>query len=481
MEKQPSPPNPEKIQRELTRLLAQRDKPKAPGYMIYFVLIITVIYGADTITTDIGTQMQSILASRIFAPVVGEEFAVARMSALGFLASLAGGLALFYKPLADRFGRKIFLVLNTLGMGLGLVLVGLATNIPVYLLGACVIAFFVPHDVQMVYIFESTPAKHRGKFFAIIKALATMALLLIPVLRNAFITETDFSDWRKIYILPAVGIFVIAILALFLIRESDAFLDNRIHMLSMTEEEKAVARKKKQDVDSQGGFFKALKFAFTHKQLFWLAVAQGLFMFGMVITTYYETTMTYGYARQFLSQGVQLDAAKASAAVLVTQALLLFPFSNAVCQVLQGFLSDGIGRKPTAIIMSGITIVGFVLFFLGANLDWSPYLVGLFAGAAVGSYWAASDIFGMMETESVPTNLRSSTISALPIFSGMIYSVSLLVSMILINVLGDAKIGIVCLLIAIPGMAVSLLIMSAKVKETKGIDLGSVHGDEFED
>lgn len=471
---------PEKVQRELARLRAQREKPKAPGYLIYFILVITVIYGADEITTNIGTQMQSILASQIFAPVVGEEFAVARMSALGFIATLMGGVALFYKPLADRFGRRIFLILNTFGMGIGLVFVGIATNIPVYLIGASIIAFFTPHDMHMVYIYESTPAKHRGKIYSIIKSIATMAIMLIPVLRGAFISDTDVSGWRNVYFIPAVACVVIAVLALVLIRESDAFLDNRIHMLSLSEEEKEAARQKKQDVDSQGGFFKALKFAFTHKQLLWLAIGHGLFMFGMIITTYYETTMTYGYAQQFFAHGATLEAAKASAMPLVTQALLLFPLGSALCQLIQGFLADGLGRKPAAIVMSASAIVSFVLFYLGSNLSWSPYIVGFLAGTAVGSYWGAGDIFGMMETESVPTNLRSSTISALPIVSGFIYSISMLASMILINVLGDAKIGIVCLLIAIPGMIVSLLILSAKVKETKGIDMGSIRGDEFE-
>lgn len=395
--------------------------------------------------------------------------------------TLAGGLALFYKPLADRFGRKIFLVINTLGMGIGLILVGLATNIPVYILGASVIAFFVPHDMQVVYIYESTPAKYRATICAVIKSVSSLAIMLIPVLRNTFMTATDLSGWRYVYLIPAIATIIIAILAVFLIRESDAFVDNRIHMLSLTEEVKEEARKKKQDVDSQGGFFKALKFAFSHKQLFWLAVSQGLFMFGMVITSYYETTMTYGYAQQFLSQGMELNVAKAAATSFVTQALMTFPISFSICQLLQGILSDRAGRKPAAIIMSAITIVGFVMFFVGSNMNWNPYVVGLFAGTAVGSYWGASDIFGMMETESVPTNLRASIISSLPIFSGVIYSVSLFASMILINVLGDAKIGIICLLIGVPGMIISLILMSVKVKETKGIDLGSVHGDEFDD
>ena len=48
--------------------------------MAYFVLIITIIYIADEVTSQIGTQMQSVIASQLFAPVFGAEYAVARMS-----------------------------------------------------------------------------------------------------------------------------------------------------------------------------------------------------------------------------------------------------------------------------------------------------------------------------------------------------------------------------------------------------------------
>lgn len=146
----------DKEKRELERLKCEQARPKGSGYMIYFIMIITVIYIADEVTSQIGTQMQTILADQIFAPVFGAEYAVARMSTLGMITVVFGILAFLYKPLSDRFGRKIFLVINTLGMGLGMVLVGIATNIPVYLIGACVIGFFIPHDMQATYLL-STP------------------------------------------------------------------------------------------------------------------------------------------------------------------------------------------------------------------------------------------------------------------------------------------------------------------------------------
>ena len=41
-----------------------------------------MVYICDEVASQIGTQMQSVIASQLFAPIMGEEFAVARMSAL---------------------------------------------------------------------------------------------------------------------------------------------------------------------------------------------------------------------------------------------------------------------------------------------------------------------------------------------------------------------------------------------------------------
>ena len=150
--------------------------------------------------------------------------------------------------------------------------------------------------------------------------------------------------------------------------------------------------------------------------------------------------MTQGFAQQYLAEGMALEAARAEATGFVTQALLVFPFGSALFQIIQGF----------------------------------------FAGAAVGSYWAAGDIMGMMVTESTPTSLRSSAMAVQPMVSGFIFSIFMAAFMILMNVMGDSKIGPLCLAFCVPCMSIGLIIMWAKVKETKGIDLGNVRGDEFE-
>ena len=96
----------EKEARQLARLEREQAKSKPAGYMAYFMLIISVIYIADEVTSQIGTQMQSVIANQIFAPVVGTEFAVARMSTLGMAALPFTVVAMFiYNPLSDRYGR----------------------------------------------------------------------------------------------------------------------------------------------------------------------------------------------------------------------------------------------------------------------------------------------------------------------------------------------------------------------------------------
>lgn len=472
-------PTLEQKQKEIARWEKEKAKPKGPGYMAYFLLIVSVIYLADEVVSQIGGQMQSVIASQIFAPVVGDEFAVARMSAFSMVSMAAGGLALLYKPLCDRYGRRPFLIINTLGMGVGTILVSLATNIPVYLVGACITSFFIPHDMQAIYIQECAPPQHRAKMYSVIKATATMGMLLIPVLRSIFIPGTDLTNWRYVYLVPGIITVIAAVLAFICIRESDAFIETRLRQLRMTDEEIAEAKAKKQAADAKGGLIKSLVYGLRNKQLRWLMIAYGFIMFGMVVTSNYEAIMTNGYAQQFLAQGMNLEAARAEANVFVTKALMLFSVGSAIFQLFPGFLADALGRKKTAIIMTCVLLGSFLIFYFGSNNSFNPYIVGFFAGATVGTYWYTGDLMGLMISESTPTNLRASMLSVQPLVSGNIYTLSLVLTMVLPNILGDEAIGMVTLCTFVPGMAIGLLLMAWKVKETKGVDMGKVGVEEL--
>lgn len=475
-------------EKELAKMQKEKARPKHNGYLAYMLVIVTIVYIADEITTQIGTQMQDIMADIIFAPIFGKEKAVSAMSLLSIVSLVFIVLGVFYKPLSDKYGRKIFLVINTLGMGVGMMIIAVCTSIPVYLIGSCVSMFFIPNDMQAMYIYECAPEEKRGRFYSIAKAFATFGMLLIPVLRDAFSTYSTVDgvevmtdiNYFMVYSIPAIIAIVVAIAAIFLLRESDAFVESRIRALTMTEEEKAEELAKKRDTQSQGSLSSGIKYIFRHKQLMWLVIVNGITMCGVFITQYYTTIINTGYEAFELGRGTSEIIAEQYATATTTKALTLFAIGSGVLQLVQGFFADALGRKKAAIIMSGLSILAYLFFFFGSRNNFNPYIVGLCAGASVGSYWAMGDIIGLMRTESVPTNLRNTVGAIAPLLSMIPFLVLSGVYMVLMGVLGDAAIGTLVLFFSAVGMAIGLVLMTFKVKETKGVDLNEIKGDEFE-
>ncbi len=467
----------QKEAREIAKWERLAAKPQGHAYFFYLIFVICVIYISDEVASQIGTQMQSVVAQALFAPVFGEEKAVARMSAFSSVGMVLMVFSFMYKPLSDRFGRRIFLITNTLGMGAGLLLISVSSNIPVYLLGTVVVNFFTPHDMQRIYILETVPPERRATWYAFIKAIATLGMMLIPLMRDAFM-GSDISRWHYVYMAPGILAVVIAVFAACFVRETHPFMKRRLTYLRSSDEERAAAKQDKSAANAQGGLLSAARFIMKNKQLRWLLLGNSFIMWGMVITSYYETTMTYGYASPFLLGGQTLEAAKAAAAPLITEALFLFPVGSAFFQLIQGFLSDKWGRKPTVIVMSVCAVMSFTLFFYGANHGWNPYLTGLLCGSAVGSYWASGDICGIMCSESTPTNLRASVLSVQPIISGVISAVVIFAPMLILNAIGDKYAGPVSLAFAVPGLVIGFMLIMLKTRETKNVDLEEISGRE---
>lgn len=482
-EKTLTPENAKKIalkkQKEIQKWEREKARPKRNGYLIYLVFLVSLVYVTDEIASQIGVLMKTEIANDLMARF-GDK-SVGLLDIVGFVAIPFQALSIFYKPLSDRFGRKLFLVVNTIGMSLGMLIISLSGDLVGYLLGTVVIAFFVPHDMQVVYIMESAPPKHRAKIYSLIKCFATVGVMLVPLFRRLFMHEA--SEWRNVYFVPAVIGLAVSFAALLLSRETDAFIDSRLALLKMSDEELQKEKAEKSSRDSQGGFWVGLKFALRHKQLRWVFVANALCNIGVLITMQYQVVISYGFANGFLKSGEQtgLEAALNAASVgPVTAALFMFPVGSAIAQLFVGFLADWIGRKGSAIFMSGLTLTSFVLMTVGSNLGWSPYLVGICCGAAVGGFYGTTDIDGILVSESSPTNLRSSVLSAQFIAMGLGYVVTYAVGLPLITALGNEKVPLISLCLAVPGMVSSLIVMMTKVHDTKGVDLDKVTGKEWD-
>lgn len=279
-----------KKEKEIAHWEKEKARPKGRFYLPYLIFIISMIYLTDEVASQIGPLMKTEIANDLLSRF--GESSVGILDTLSMIAIPFQLLAIFYKPLSDKFGRKKFLFINTLGLGTAMLIVFLSDNIPLYVIGTCLIQFFVPHDMQVVYIMESVPSKHRARIYFTIKSFATMGVMLVPLLRR-FLME-NMSEWREVFLVPAIIGLVTSFVALLFARETDAFIDSRLRYLRMSDEELMKEEQQKEVQNAQGGIVNALKFVFRHKQLKWLYVASALTNLGYLITMYYQDGICQG-------------------------------------------------------------------------------------------------------------------------------------------------------------------------------------------
>lgn len=462
-----------KKEKEIAKWEKQKARPKGNTYFWYLVLIIALIYAVDEIASQIGTLMKTEIANDLFQ----SASSVTILNLLQVVAIPFQILGLLYRPLADRYGRKTFLVINTFGMSIALFVIFLSQNVAMYVLGACLIMFFIPHDMHVVFIMESSPQKRRAITYSVIKFFANMAVMLVPILRRLLMQNA--GEWRKVYMIPAIVGIVISLIALLCARETDAFIDSRLRYLRMTDEEIRAEQEQKKADNAQGGLIAALKFGLAHKQLRWVFICFALAGIGVIGSLDYQTIITYGYA-QSVHGGIADNFLNLVSINEVTKALILFPIGSAIAQVIMGFVSDLKGRKTAAITVAANCLVCFLGFTLGAKFNLNPYIVGFLCGAFVGSYYSTNDVLIMMASESAPTNLRSSTSSAQTVVGFVGYAFAYLIYVPVTMIFGNASIATVSLCLLVPSFAATLIALIKNTHDTKNVDLETVTGCEWD-
>ena len=392
-------------EKELQYWEKQKARPKSNTYFWYLVLIIALIYAVDEIASQIGSLMQTEIANDFFR----SESAVTLLNLLQIIAIPFQIVGILYRPLADRFGRKTFLIINTFGMSLAMFIIFLSQNVFMYFFGACLIMFFIPHDMHVVYIMESAPSKSRAITYSVVKFFANMAVMLVPFLRRWLMSTA--SEWRNVYFIPAIVGIVVSLIALLCARETDAFIESRIRYLSMTEEELQAEKLRKTAQDSQGGVIDALKFGFSHKQLRWVFICFALAGIGVIGSMNYQAILTHGYAQSIYGSNAKefLDLVSVKE---VSQALILYPIGMALSQVIMGFISHKKGRKAAAITVASNCVVSFIIFALGARMNFlTPEIIGFFCDS-----FALADIQSSFSREIPPSQFREKAKDFLPRF-----------------------------------------------------------------
>ena len=453
--------------RELVRREKQLRARSGQYYMVYLFMVLSLIYIVDEIASTISIQFQSNIINEFFVQNMGMEYGegLSLFSALGFITYPVTLLIVFYRPLADRFGRKPFLIINTFVMGLGLFLVYLSDNIYVYMIGGSLMGFMVSHDMQCVYILECSNEKNRARNYALIKAVAILGTLLIPLLRETLM-QNQSGRWHLVYLVPAILGFLLSFNALLFAKETDTFLVNRVRYLKTPLEEREKQSAQEKNSNAQGGIVNAVKFAFKHRQLRFLMLACCFYYSASLATATYNTVMKE-------SAGMTEEA--------ITMALYLYPVGNALMTFIAGLVSDRFGRKITIIAMSCSAVVCYSLFIAGAMFGFTPLIIGFAIGGFMGGYWGAGDtIGGIMFSESSPTNLRSSVTVINTLLNGIIGGLATIVTIVLLPLIPKEAFGYMYLVLTIPGLVGAIIIIWKYIGETKGLDLKKVTGTEWD-
>lgn len=460
--------NKEKELRQLSKLKAEAARKKPLHYIGFAMVVLTIIYIVDEITSNMNAAMQpyvlfdlfNITSRNVNSPEYTSAFNV--VAPIQVFSNLLLIITPFYKALSDKYGRKLFLMLNTIGMGLGMCIVMTAQNVVWYILGMLFMMFFTPNDMQVLYIMETAPKEKRATYSFIAKGIALVSVSLIGVFSRMFLRETVPSSWRMVYLIPVVSALVIGFLSYFFMRETPVFVEQRIGYLSLTDTERE--QKKKEDkangTSEEGGVFKAIRFIFTNRQLRWILIAGFIFFATTFYTSYYATV---------LEGAMSTD--------MVATALVIYPFFNGLVTILSGFFSDKLGRKKVCLILGSLTILGLLAFVLSCRLGFGPVAAGIAYGCSIGGLWSMSDTLILtMPAESTPSGMRSSVMGTISVLIGAGMFLGQAIFIVCQNFL---PMDILFMIICLPFMILSLVILLIKVKETKDADLDNITADTY--
>lgn len=458
----------EKITKTEQKQIAKLQKMQTRSSSKYFfvlLMLIAIVNILDEVTSNLTVTVQSSFITEFFVnnPFMGKyytyEDGLALHSGIGVFSYVLGLFTPFYKALADKWGRKPLFAISTFGMALGLLVINLSTSYIMFLVGFAIISFFMGHDIQIIYILEEAPDKHRAKIYSFLKSFGILGVILIPTLRDMLMGD-DATKWRNIFLVPALIGFAAVVLVLIFAKDTKVFISERIAYLSRPYEErqaeKELLKQQKQAQRNQSGVFNGVKYIFSNKDTKMLIISHIIFDSAMpAIALYFESSMHRA--------GMSTSE--------ITKALFMVPVIYATITFLSGFIADKFGRKTTVTGFSITCVVGYILFVVGILNGWAPYLIGVLAGLYQGSYWIGRDYMNVMMTEKVPTDIRASVVGAegLLVIIGLVvgYGLAIVGMMIL-------PIWWACLAISVPAVSIAAIMFALKVKETKGVDLDSI-------
>lgn len=456
-------------QREIARLEKAQKFHRAKNYFIILIIVLTIVYIVDELASNIRGTVASFTICDLFNTTFGTpeyDKASGTLDLVTTACYLIYLVSPFYKALADKYGRRLFLIINTLGMGVGMLISIISHNIALYLVGVVLMTFFTPNDVQVIYLMECAPKQHRAKLCSITKGIALISVSLLGLFVKLFVDRNEPGTWRNVYIIPIILAFAVGIAAIFLVKETPVFTKKRLEYLKANDEERkalSAADKAEAEKEQSVSVSAAFKFIFKNKQTRYIAIVAVLMAFATGYTGKFQNMIEVGVAR---------GAITTSGSETI---LMFYPLINGVFTLIGGFLTDALGRKKSALILGLWAALGLGVFAWGCSAELDPYITGFAYGFSIAGLWSISDmIYFVITSESTPTQIRASVVGSMQLLGMVGTGLNMVYNGVVTLIAGSMNLPFVLTVSYLPLMAVSLLIMMWKVKETKDVDLDNV-------
>lgn len=458
-------------EKELKKLQLQEALKPYKGYFFVMLIVVFLNFMVDQFASSLNNLIyaNALLSFTGLSSTMDPAYIDANASFQTTFTIIGGIFAVFipfYKSLSDRFGRKKFLWINSLLIGIGSLIIMRATDIWGYIIGYSIVATFFEGDVHQIYLIEESPEKWRTTIVTGCKGLGILGASLLGAIRLVLVQNGGVEWWRWLAFIPVVTAAVTVIISIFLIKDTGAFRKNRIKVLTHElaelkgEEEKTESKAEQKE---KGGLIRSIGYMFKHKQTRAIFFTTLCIAGAMIFSVYYPTAMGIG----------TLSEEEISTAAIV------WPFLEGFFAIVSGVLADRIGRKKSFAIMTGLSLIGAVLWIGSINYGFGGITVGIVYGLLVGGYWAARSILTInMITESSPTEIRASVQAACAFIGGLSFNVLNLVFSWTMGIVPNHMILFLCIY-AVLTLA-SLFFGIFKVKETKGINLNTVTEKDFE-
>jgi len=355
------------------------------------------------------------------------------LTKLGIIAGVLIGL------LADRFGRVRLLSFTILGFSLAAGATAFASTQSQFVVAQFVARAFIETEAGLVVVIavETLSPRNRGWALGFGAAFAATGAGL-AALPYAFIEYLP-GGWRALYAFSLIGFVLLAFIRRNL-PESSRFLE---------------AKAKRPKASLVGPLRKLLGGAYRLR-LMWLALAQGIFAFGIA--------SVFALQAKFLIETHGFRPADITILFILGGGIAVFG------NIVGGLAADRFGRKPILTVSLVLTSVGAFGFFSNAGSLMVAFWI-LYAF----SQFAAGVIFAAMEVELFPTNQRATASTLTNVAVTLGFALGAVAEGLMFTLTGSHAVGASLLALPIP---LAALIVIAFLPETANRDLEEIAPDQ---